>query len=77
MRCGAAASLRRIRFELIRKLKKTQEKKAAIESDLTLDKKERKKKIEECDGIIEDTWDSLKKIDEEFRLRIKNLRDMM
>ncbi len=63
--------------QVVRKLKKTQEKKAAIESDLSLDKKERKKKIAECDDIIEDTWDSLKKIDEEFRLRIKNLRDMM
>ena len=59
----------------IHKLNKEKRHKSLVETDDTLDKKTKKKKIAEHDDVIKDIESSLKEVDEEFRVRIKNLHN--
>ena len=59
------------------KLRKEKTEKAKVEADETLDKKAKKKQLSEHDKVIKDIEDSLKEVDEEFRLRLKNLHNAL
>ena len=59
------------------KLKKEKKERAKVEADETLDKKAKKKQLSEHDKVIKDIEDSLKEVDGEFRLRLKNLRNAL
>ena len=59
------------------KLRKEKKERAKVEADDTLDKKAKKKQLSEHDKVIKDIEDSLKEVDGEFRLRLKNLRNAL
>lgn len=59
------------------RLKKQRKERELVETDDMLDKKVKKKKLAEHDKVIKDIEDSLKKVDEEFRLRLKNLHEAL
>ncbi|MBO7505845.1 MAG: hypothetical protein J6T67_00490 [Paludibacteraceae bacterium] len=59
------------------KLRKEKKERAKVEADDTLDKKAKKKQLSEHDKVIKDIEDSLKEVDEEFRLRLKNLHNAL
>ena len=61
----------------LHKLKKEKKERARVEADDTLDKKAKKKQLSKHDKVIEDIEDSLKEVDGEFRLRLKNLRNAL
>lgn len=61
----------------LHKLKKEKKERARVEADDTLDKKTKKKQLSKHDKVIEDIEDSLKEVDGEFRLRLKNLRNAL